>query len=99
MQKLLLCVEYTAKHGMKEKFVDEVTSSGVLAAIRGEDGCLSYDYYYAVEDEDKILLVEQWASAEKQTIHTQQPHMEQLKALKDKYIADTKFNKSIPIDE
>lgn len=93
MKKLLLCVCYTARHGLREQFVDEIASSGVLEKIRSEDGCIGYEYYYAAQDEDKVLLVEQWESQEKQAVHMKQPHMEHLKAIKEKYIVDTLVEK------
>lgn len=43
---LLLLVKYTAKPGGGEKFVREITDSGILDAVRAEDGCISYDYYF-----------------------------------------------------
>lgn len=94
MKELLLCVTYTAKHGEKEKFIDEVSASGILEKIRQEDGCLQYEYYYAAQDEDKIVLVEKWENEEKQQIHMKQPHMEQLKDIKEKYVIHTKLEKA-----
>ena len=35
---LLLLVKYTAKPGGGEKFVREITDSGILDAVRAEDG-------------------------------------------------------------
>lgn len=94
MKELLLCVTYTAKHGEKEKFIDEVSAGGILEKIRQEDGCLQYEYYYATQDEDKIVLVEKWENEEKQQIHMKQPHMEQLKDIKEKYVIHTKLEKA-----
>lgn len=98
MKKLLLCVTYKAKHGMREEFIKEISSSGLLETIRKEDGCIEYEYCYSVLDEDKILLVEQWESEEKQQAHVMQPHMDRLRALKEKYIYDTKLEKAFSAD-
>ena len=43
---LLLLVKYTAKPGGGEKFVREITASGILNTVRAEDGCEGYDYYF-----------------------------------------------------
>ena len=40
---LLLLVKYTAKPGGGEKFVREITASGILNTVRAEDGCEGYD--------------------------------------------------------
>ena len=41
----------------------------------------------------KILLVEKWASEERQQTHLRQPHMQQLKRWKEQYIAETTVEK------
>lgn len=98
MKQLLLRVTYTAKHGMREKFVDEIISGGLLETILKEDGCISYDYYYSVQNEDEILLVEQWETEEQQKVHLKQPHMEQLRSIKERYIVDMDIKKSLLAD-
>lgn len=55
---LLLSVKYTARPGGGEKFVREITDSGILDAVRAEDGCISYDYYFSTESPDTVLLIE-----------------------------------------
>ncbi|MGN0711675.1 MAG: putative quinol monooxygenase [Anaerovoracaceae bacterium] len=90
MKPVVILVMYTAKDGMREKFLDEVISSGVPELVRAENGCIQYDYFYAAEDKNTILLLEKWESAEHQKYHMTMPHMETLTYLKDKYIVDTK---------
>lgn len=96
--KLLLCVSYTAKHGEKEEFVQEVEDCGILKKIRSEEGCLGYDYFYPAAENDKILLVEKWESEDLQQAHLKQPHMNTLKTIKEKYITDTKLERAGIID-
>lgn len=73
----------------REAFIQKVKETGILDAIRAEDGCIKYDYYLSEKDPNEILLIEQWASKEHQQIHMTQPHMAQLKEFKDDYIAAT----------
>ena len=54
---ILLSVKYTARPGGGEKFVREITDSGILDAVRAEDGCISYDYYFSAESPDTVLLM------------------------------------------
>ncbi len=54
-----------------------------------ESGCLKYDYYRSVDNENQILLVERWSSAAAQTVHLAKPHMLALVSLKKKYISGT----------
>ena len=92
-EQLTLYVRYTAKDGCREAFVREIVEAGILTLIRQEAGCLAYDYYFSARDENVVLRIERWESAEHQRIHMQQPHMTHLREIKDKYIAATKLGR------
>ena len=81
--------------GKREAFVERVRQEGILDAIRAEDGCIRYDYYYSEEDKNELLLIEAWETSEHQKIHITQPHMDKLRALKDDYIKSTKLGEFI----
>lgn len=93
MKPVLLLVTYTAKPGMRENFLQEVEENRILEAIRGEDGCISYDYFLAAEDGDCLLLVEKWATGEQQKTHMAQPHMKTLAEIKGRWIAQTSIER------
>ena len=84
-------VKFTCLPEKREAFVRKVTETGVLAAIRAEDGCIRYDYYLSEKDPNELLLLEQWQTKEHQQIHIGQPHMARLRALKDDYITNTQL--------
>ena len=87
MDKFTILVMYKAKNeGDREAFVKELTEKGVLDAIRAENGCLNYDYYYSNEDKCVLALYEKWESAEHQRVHMTQPHMKSAMEIKSKYI-------------
>lgn len=94
MASMLLNVTYTARAGEREAFLDAVAQSGLLEVIRAEDGCLGYEYFCSADDPDKILLVEKWESEPQQQVHLAQPHMAELKGIKDRYIVDTQVEKA-----
>ena len=79
-------VTYHAKPGRREVFLRRLSAEGVLDAIRAEHGCLRYDYYLSVQDENEILLIEQWASRADQQVHMGQIHMQTLRHIKDEHI-------------
>lgn len=85
----LLHVTYHAKPGCARAFVEELEASGVAAAVRAEDGCIHYDYYFSAGDENEVLLFEEWTSQAHQQVHMTQPHMPLLRQIKEKYIQDT----------
>ena len=84
-------VKFTCLPEKREAFIQKVKETGILAAIRAEDGCIRYDYYLSEKDPNELLLLEQWQTKEHQQIHIGQPHMAQLRALKDDYITDTQL--------
>ena len=90
MADFIIAVRYTFKQeGDREKAVKEMTESGVLSAIRNEDGCLTYDYYLPVEDGKTMVLYEEWESAQHQKIHMTQPHMKTAMEIMGKYTKST----------
>ncbi len=99
MKYFTILVIYKAKNeGDREAFVKELTDTGVLDAIRNEDGCHAYDYYFSNEDDKTLVLYERWESTEHQKIHMTQPHMKAAMEIKSKYI-DTVQLKKIDISE
>ena len=43
-------IYYSGKNGAARSFAKEMTSSGVVAAIRAERGNLQYEYFYSMDD-------------------------------------------------
>lgn len=82
-------VKFTCLPQKREAFVKKVKDTGVLAAIRAEDGCIRYDYYLSEKDPNELLLIEQWESKNHQQVHLEQPHMALLRGFKPDYITDT----------
>lgn len=88
---LLIQVTYTMRSGQREAFVRRIRETGILDAIRGEEGCLGYSYYLPEEEDGTLLLVEKWTDAQAQKAHLETPHMKQMAAFKPEYVADTKL--------
>lgn len=88
---LLIQVTYTMRPGQREAFVRKIRETGILDAIRGEEGCLGYSYYLPEEEDGTLLLVEKWTDAQAQKAHLETPHMKQMAAFKPEYVADTKL--------
>lgn len=73
----------------REAFVEAVKKEGILSAIRAEDGCICYEYYYSETDKNELLLIEAWESKNHQQVHLGQPHMARLREIKGAYIKTT----------
>lgn len=85
----MIYVKFECMPQKREEFIRRVKAEGILEAIRGEDGCIRYDYYLSEKDPNELLLLEQWESKQHQQIHLTQPHMAQLRSFKDDYITST----------
>jgi len=84
-------VKFTCLPEKREAFIEKVKETGVLDAIRREDGCIRYDYYLSEKDPNLLLLIEQWESKDHQQIHIAQPHMDTLRSFKGDYITHTQL--------
>ena len=82
-------VKFTCLPQKREAFIQKMKDTGVLEAIRNEDGCLMYDYYLSEKDPDELLLIEQWETKQHQQVHLTTPHMDQMREFKDAYISAT----------
>ena len=85
----MIYVKFDCLPQKRDAFIQKMKDSGVLEAIRGEDGCIRYDYYLSEKDPNELLLLEQWESKQHQQIHLGQPHMDQMRSFKDEYIGAT----------
>ena len=85
----MLTVTYIAKEGCAKAFVEELENSGAASAVRAEDGCIHYDYYFSAKDENVVFLFEEWESEHHQQVHLTQPHMAAVRQIKEKYILET----------
>ncbi len=84
-------VVFNCVPGKREEFVERAKKEGIVDAVRKEDGCYQYDYYYSEKDPNELLLIEAWESLKHQQVHIEQPHMARLREFKDEYILSTKL--------
>ena len=78
-------LRYTGKNGNARKFVEEMTATGTVAAIRAEAGNLRYEYYQPLDDPETILLIDSWENQEAIDLHHASPMMATITALREKY--------------
>ena len=84
-------VAFECVPGKREEYIRKLKEEGVVDAVRKEDGCIRYDYYFSEKNENEILLIETWESKKHQEIHIEQPHMARLRELKPQYVVSTKL--------
>ena len=76
---------YTGTNGSARTFAEEMVQTGVVTAIRAEDGNLRYEYFFPMDDPETVLLIDQWRDQEAIDVHHASPMMGQIAALREKY--------------
>ena len=76
---------YTGVNGSARAFAEEMTRSGVVSAIRAEDGNLRYEYFFPMDDPETVLLIDQWRDQAAIDAHHASPMMARIAALREKY--------------
>lgn len=82
---LIVNLYYTGKDGNARKVAEEMVSSGIVEAIRAEEGNERYEYFFPMDDPETVLLIDRWKDQAALDVHHKSPMMEQIAALRDKY--------------
>lgn len=78
-------ITYTGEGDHARRFAREMTETGVVDAIRAEDGNERYAYYFPMEDEASVLLIDSWRDQASIDRHHASPMMQTIIALREKY--------------
>ncbi len=78
-------IYYTGKNGNARKFAKEMIESGTVDAIQSVNGNLKYAYFFSVDDEETVLLIDSWENQEAIDKHHASPMMSQIIRLREKY--------------
>lgn len=78
-------IYYTGKNGNAKKFAEEMVSSGVVRDIRAEEGNLRYEYFYPMDNQETVLLIDSWKDQHSIDVHHGSPMMVQIMKLREKY--------------
>lgn len=93
---LVLNVIYTVVDGKRDEFYNTVQREKIPEMSRLENGNLKYEYYFSVEDKNKLLLIEIWKSKSFQEIHKETEHFKKLQSIKQKYVTDVELREYSP---
>ena len=93
MENVILHVYYHYHPGMSLAFVQALKTSGLQAMVQAEDGCIQYDYHISCEEDDTVVLLEKWRDAAALEKHMSQPHMAEIRAVKEQYVEETRIEK------
>ena len=86
-------VTYHCKPGKREAFYEALCALGTRANSMSEAGNCRYDYFFAAEAPDDLLLVETWTEPALQQAHTKTEVFAKLQALKNEYCEGVEIEK------
>ena len=86
---------YTGKDGSARKFAEEMEASGTAAEIRAEAGNLRYEYFFPMNDQETVLLIDRWENQAAIDLHHASPMMAKIAALREKYDLHTRAERYI----
>ena len=89
---------YTGTNGSARAFAEEMVQTGVVTAIRAEDGNLRYEYFFPMNDPETVLLIDQWRDQEAIDVHHASPMMGKIAALREKYDLHMKVERFVSED-
>ncbi len=78
-------IYYSGESGNAKKFAREMVSSGVVNSIRAEEGNLRYEYFFPMDGNDTVLLIDSWQDQSALDVHHSSPMMEKIAHLREKY--------------
>ena len=78
-------IYYSGVNGSAKKFAEEMVASGVVSDIRAESGNLRYEYFFPMEDEETVLLIDSWKDQHAIDLHHSSPMMAKITELREKY--------------
>jgi quinol monooxygenase YgiN len=69
---MMVTAKITAKPGEKNKIISK--AKDLIKSTRLESGCISYDLYSSTEDDDVLIMLEQWKDQDVLDSHMQTEH-------------------------
>lgn len=82
---IVVNIYYSGMNGNAKKFVEEMISSGVVNDIRAEDGNIRYEYFFPMDDQETVLLIDSWKDQHAIDAHHASPMMAKITELREKY--------------
>jgi Uncharacterized conserved protein len=92
-------IYYIGENGNARRFAEEMISSGIVDAVRAEEGNEKYEYFFPMDEPETVLLIDRWCNQEAIDIHHKSEMMSQISTLRDKYKLRLKVERYIDLKE
>lgn len=89
----LVNVRYIIKEGMRDHFYNALLEEGIISDSKKEPGNIKYDYYYPLDCDRSLCLMEMWTNEHAVMLHSHTSHYERLQALKKQYVEKVQIHR------
>lgn len=96
---LVVNIYYNGQNGNAREFAEEMVSSGIVDKIRAEEGNERYEYFFPMDDEETVMLIDIWKDQESLDKHHASPMMNEIMKLREKYDLHMKVERFITAKE
>lgn len=72
-----------------------MVTNGIVDEIRAEEGNLKYEYFFPMNDNETVLLIDSWANQDAIDKHHASPMMKKIIDLREKYELSMKVERYI----
>ena len=72
---IVINAEFYIVPEQKKQFLNEI--SELIQASKQEEGCLSYQLYQAITDENNFVMVEKWENPQAIELHNTMSHLQE----------------------
>lgn len=91
-------IYYSGEGDNARKFAEEMVSKGVVRKIREEKGNLKYEYFFPMDDEKTVLLIDSWENQAAIDAHHSSEMMKDITVLREKYDLKMKVERYVSDD-
>ena len=92
---IMVNIYYSGTPGNARNFAAEMVSSGIVDEIRAEKGNLKYEYFFPMDDDKTILLIDIWNNQQALDMHHASPMMQKIINLREKYDLNMKVERYV----
>ena len=82
---LIINIYYTGTNGSARKFAEEMVLNGIVGRVRAEEGNERYEYFFPMEDNETVMLIDKWKNQESLDLHHKSEMMKEIADLRNKY--------------
>jgi len=88
-------IYYSGADDNARRFAQEMMSTGVVDEIRAREGNLKYEYFFPMNGEGTVLLIDRWTDQEALDRHHGSSVMQKIIAIREKYDLHMKVERYI----